>query len=127
MSKKDKHFLNLTEIAAHTSDMRHKLSAILVFKRTVLSVGYNRHMGMELQLDRGYGQSYSIHAEVDAFRKAVKVYPEVWEANSGLTLYVTRKGFKMAKPCDLCLKFLKKTPVNRIVYTTGFGNESVNL
>lgn len=125
MSKKDRHFLEVTEQVAHASNMRHKLAALIVCKRTVLAVGYNRHTGMDMVLDPTYGLSYSVHAEVDAFRKAEKVYPELWKAGVALTLYVTRRGLKMSRPCDQCLKYLKKTPINRIVYTTGEGIESL--
>src|ERR1035438_3164570 len=105
MTKKNYHFLKIAERISEKSDMKQKIAALVVCKNTVLSVGYNRHRGMELDMaPTGMvysGGGYSIHAEIDALNKAFKVYPEM-RVDAKLTLYVARKGWRLAKPCDEC-------------------------
>lgn len=127
MTKKNYHFLKIAERIASKSDMRHKLAAIVVHKNTVLSVGYNRQMGTEL--DRkpigvlsSHGGNYSIHAEIDALNKALKVYPEARVWGNKLVLYVARKGWKLAYPCEDCLKMLKRYGISEIYFTNGENN-----
>jgi deoxycytidylate deaminase len=125
MTKKNYHFLKIAERIAQKSEMKHKLAALIVLKNTVLSVGYNRHMGMELDKKPigvvCSGGSYSIHAELDALNKAFKVYPEA-RNSSKLVLYVARKGGRLAKPCDDCQMILKRHGIEEIYFTNGESN-----
>jgi deoxycytidylate deaminase len=126
MTKKNYHFLKIVEKISQKSDMRHKLAAMIVHRNTVLSVGYNRQMGE--YLDKKpigvlcSGGAYSIHAELDALNKCFKVYPEHRIMNNKLVLYVARKGFKLAKPCDDCQTTLKRYGISEIYFTNGEEN-----
>ena len=124
MTKKNFHFLKVAERIASRSDMRHKLAAMVVHKNTVLSVGYNRQMGEDLDKKpmgvlSFHGGNYSIHAEIDALNKAFKVYPEYRTYGNNLTLYVARKGWKLAMPCEDCQKMLKRYDITEVFYTNG--------
>lgn len=123
-NKLDKRFINLAEqVARLGGDMRYKLAAIITYKKTILAIGNNRWTGLE-PFNTVSGPIYSFHAEMDALRKVLKVYPEFAQPeNYGkLTLYVARKHFRMAKPCDKCEITLKKSPIGEIVYSHSPGN-----
>jgi len=117
------HFLKIAERVASKSSMRHKLAALIVHKNNILSVGYNRQMGTILDKKPigvlCSGGAYSIHAELDALNKAFKVYPEhrIW--GNKLTLYVARKGWKLAMPCEDCQKMLKRYGIEEVYFTNG--------
>jgi deoxycytidylate deaminase len=123
MTKKDYHFLKIAEKISEKSSMKQKVSALVVYRNNVLSVGYNRHRGMEL--DKApvgvvySGGGYSIHAEIDALNKALKVYPEIKNNMDKLTLYVARKGWRLSKPCEDCQSMLKRYGIKEICFTNG--------
>jgi deoxycytidylate deaminase len=102
------------------------MAAMVVHKNTVLSVGYNRQMGTDLDKKPigvlCSGGAYSIHAEIDALNKAFKVYPEMRVYGNNLTLYVARKGWRMAMPCEDCQKMLKRYDITEVFYTNGEKN-----
>lgn len=122
MTKKDYHFLKIAEKIAQKSSMRYKMCAMVVHKNNVLSVGYNRHMGMEIEKKPigvlCSGGAYSIHAEVDALNKAFKVYPEM-RGSDKLILYIARKGWRLAKPCEDCQTMLKRYGIKEVCFTNG--------
>lgn len=122
MKKIDLHFLNIAEKAAQKSGMRHKLSAMVVFKRTILAVGYNRFLGAENDPVKTFqGAAYSIHAEIDAILKLRKVYPEMKYAAKS-KLYVARNKSKLARPCDECMEAIMASGLfKEIYYTAGIG------
>lgn len=113
----DNQFITIAETLASKSTMRHKLCCLAVYKNKVLAVGYNKLLSDQVPEKTIHGDIWSIHAEIDSVRKAMKVYPEL--KNEGITLYVARKGFKMAKPCDDCQKILKKMKVKKVFYSAG--------
>ena len=127
MTKKNYHFLKIVERIAERSEMRHKMAAMVVHKNTILSVGYNRQMGTELDKSPtgmlSYnGGSYSIHAEIDALNKALKIYPEMRVLNNKLSLYVARKGWRLARPCPDCQNMLKRYDIQEVYFTNGEQN-----
>lgn len=103
----------MAETESKKSACHHKLGAVLVRNKEIISTGYNKALSMDKVLTR-YGMFYSMHAEMDAVRK-------VFEVPSGSTIYVARKDFKMSRPCVNCLKVLKNAGIYRIVYSTGEG------
>jgi|ERR1035437_802365 deoxycytidylate deaminase len=123
MTKKNYHFLKIAEKISEKSEMKQKVAALVVCKNTVLSVGYNRHRGMELdKAPTGMvysGGGYSIHAEIDALNKAFKVFPEMRNNTDKLTLYVARKGGRLARPCEECQTMLKRYGISEIYFTNG--------
>ncbi len=122
MNKKNYYFLKIAEKISAKSDMKHKMAALVVHKNTVLSVGYNRFIGMDLDKKPigvvSCGGVYSIHAEMDALNKAFKVYPEARNSDK-LALYVARKGGRLSKPCEDCQKMLSKYNIKEIYFTNG--------
>ena len=116
MRNYDNQFIAVAEALAIKSTMHYKLAAVICNKKRVISVGYNRFLGLNSNI--GLSDKWSIHAECDALRKALNYihdYP-----NAQLTIYVARKGKKNARPCTNCMKLLMPY-IDRFVYTDG-GN-----
>jgi deoxycytidylate deaminase len=120
----DKGFVELAEALACKSHMRHKVGAVITNKKRVISVGYNRFLGLNSNI--GMSDRWSIHAECDALRKALSYIHDY--TNVKLTVYVARRGKGLARPCNNCMKLLMPH-IDRFVYTDGgeiteeFNNE----
>lgn len=108
----DQDFIDVAESLAHKSQMHYKLAAVITHRKRVISVGYNRYLG--LNSDVGMSDKWSIHAEADALRKAIDYVHD--NPTAKLTIYIARRGKKNAKPCLNCLKLLMPY-INRFVYT----------
>lgn len=103
---------------ATKSTCRYQLGAYLVSGKKVLAYGHNRWMGLDKVLTR-YGMLWSLHAEMDALRKAP------FGSSKGATLYVARINGKLAMPCSKCMDVLNKAGVARVVYTTGSDDTTI--
>lgn len=118
MKKFDKNMIGIAEKIAHKSNMRYQICALVVCKKTIVSVGYNKFLSMIPEFTfNGTGKVYSVHAELDALNKALKVYPEFRNGEFDLKLYIARRGFRLAKPCHKCIKVLKNSPIHSVIYT----------
>lgn len=99
---------------AEKSDCKQQMGSCLVKDKRVISTGYNRWFGLNKVLTK-YGMLWSLHAEMSVLSNAP------YKAAYGGTIYVYRKGGKMAKPCVKCENILWKAGINRVVYTTVDG------
>ena len=112
MRNYDNYFIALAESLASKSTMHYKMAAVITDKKRVISVGYNRFLGLNSNI--GLSDKWSLHAECDALRKALSYihdYP-----NAKLTVYVARRGRKNARPCVNCMRILLPY-IERFVFT----------
>jgi deoxycytidylate deaminase len=111
---------------ANTTDLSHRLGAIVARKRDVISVGYNQRKSHPYQKAFGRNdQSIFLHAENSALLRAG---PQA----RGSDLYVARvrgRGVPLlAKPCEGCLRSIIETGIRRIFYTTNYyGYEIIEI
>jgi deoxycytidylate deaminase len=108
----DTEFIAFAEEAAEKSDCKMKMGACLVKNKRVVSTGYNRWFGLNKVLTK-YGLLWSLHAEMAALSNAP------YNAGYGGTIYISRMGNKMAKPCNRCSTIMAKAGISRVVYTAG--------
>jgi deoxycytidylate deaminase len=114
----DEEYLALADKQAKKSIAKQQMGAILVRQKEILSKGFNRNVSLYKVLTR-YGLLYSIHAEMDALRKLP------YGKAKGATIYVSRAGFRMSKPCEFCMPVLKYAGITRIVYSLGNGQVDI--
>lgn len=140
MRNKDDYYLSMAYTISKNSDMHHKIGAVVVSNKKVISKGFNRWAGSNVSpancIYDGCHIRWSIHAEVEALRR---VHPSSIDGN--LTLYVARRPsghnskkkhynygpYRMAKPCNDCMKVLTSRNVSRVVFTTDFGAEELRV
>jgi deoxycytidylate deaminase len=102
-----------------------KLSACIVLKKTILSIGHN-YLTKTHPMIRKYDPYKTLHAELDAI---IKVKNK--EQLRGATIYIyreDRQGKKaLAKPCPVCQKIIKAFGIKKMEYTTinGWYSEKV--
>lgn len=108
----DKRFIQLAESLAKKSRMHHKIGAVITSKKQVISVGYNRFLGLNSNI--GFSDKWSIHAETDALRKALSFIHD--NPKVSLTIYIARRGQRLAKPCENCISLISPY-IDRFVYT----------
>jgi deoxycytidylate deaminase len=106
-------FLDRAARAAMKSTMTHKHGAIIVKNDDIIAEGHNHHFIHMCH-------KFSIHAEVDAMRKAKKIH-NLYECE----LYVVRIGprsfdhcLKYSKPCCDCQKAILKHGIKKAYYST---------
>lgn len=103
---------------------KHKIGAILVFKKGIISTGYNKRKSHPLQYK--YNQYRSdfkrksnfIHAEIDCLKN-------IREVPKGSTLFIGRFDRNgnpaMCRPCEACLHMIMLCNIREIVYNTPNG------
>lgn len=78
----------------------------------IISTGVNRHLYIGRTRTSGaHGTPYSIHAERDAIQGCSK--QDLW----GSSIYIHRKGGKLAKPCINCMNLIMSTGINHISWS----------
>ena len=114
--KKTDRIIEVSREASRKSDCHIGMSAVIVNKSRVVSVGYNRKTFPRNGMN-------SIHAEVDALHRAPL------KALKGATMFITRYGHKdrsggsrLAAPCRECSEELRramqKSGLRSVYYTT---------
>jgi len=101
---------------------RWKLVAILAAKKPI-AIAINNQEKTHPVITAIYPLRHS-HAEVTCLRKAPK------EKIKNSTMYVFRfgfNGFRLAKPCKLCMDFLSINGVKKVIYSTNNGWEEIRL
>lgn len=104
MCKRKRNF-RIARKKAKESDYIYRLGAVIVRGGQIISIASNTSKG---------------HAEVNAIKQAKKT--------EGADIYVTRHtptGMAMSKPCDNCMKAIKKAGIRRIYYTSRKGYHKV--
>lgn len=129
ISNSDLKFLKLAEVMSTYSDFnRIHIGACVVKKKSVISTGCNKNKTHPIQ-EKYNNKSLSfkktkakLHAEMDALIKA-------GNDAAGATLYVFRRGndniYRISKPCNACMNFIKDCGIIRVVYTIENGIKEI--
>lgn len=113
-------------IIGQKSDVeKQKIGAILVYKKKIISTGFNKQKSHPLQsrLNRlrcceHKRERTFIHAEIDCLRKLKKI-------PAGSKLFIGRidkNGIRaLSRPCEACLEYIRLCNIKEIVYNTSDG------
>ena len=119
--KQNKYDRAYLRIAAEWSQLsycrRKKVGAIIVKDRMIISDGYNgTPSGFENSCEDAEGLTkwYVLHAEANAVLKVARST----QSCEGATLYITMS------PCKDCSKLIHQSGIKRVVYQTGYKDES---
>lgn len=96
---------------------RRKVGAVIVKDRMIISDGFNgTPTGFEnpCENEEGYTKWYVLHAEANAISKVASST----QSCKGATLYIT------LSPCKECSKLIHQAGIKRIVYQTGYKDDS---
>jgi len=96
---------------------RKKVGAVIVKDRMIISDGFNgTPTGFEnpCEDEEGYTKWYVLHAEANAISKVASST----QSCKGATLYIT------LSPCKECSKLIHQAGIKRIVYQTGYKDNS---
>ena len=107
--------------AAATSDGKFRVGACLVNGRYVIKLGVNNdrtHPRMQrFNPDKSYAPG--LHAEVDA---CMGIPDDVLEGSEIYVVRLTKTDkWAMAKPCEICQKFLADAGIRRVYYSNENG------
>ena len=118
-----KSFVDDAVEAAKKSTMLQRHGCVIIYKNKSIATGTNTTV---------YTCGFSIHAEVDAIKKAKKVLTKSEMKNS--KLIVVRIGqdsmdhpLKYSKPCPSCMKCIKNNGIKQIFYTTNFERDMCGI
>ena len=122
MNKKDERFISIAREVSNLSDYKKvKIGAVIVLKREIISVGYNKHKSHPImkvfnKKYRGFNTKESnIHAEMNALMKCTAI------PINGATISISR-AFKDGSigncfPCPACQRRIITAGIKKIVYT----------
>lgn len=108
--------MNKNEIAdiAHKyalkSDLKTRYAAILVYRKKIISVGYNHYYGLVRYYMGEYNRfKFSMHAEVDCIMNCKKkdLLPKS-------TIYIYCVNKDNVAPCEICMKFIERYKIKKI-------------
>lgn len=116
VNNRKRYYFDIASKTAHRSNMFQKHGAIIVYKKNIISKGFNMYKGNSKNI-------YSMHAEIVAINNAIKNKHK--EILSECELYVVRIGsnsmdnlLKYSKPCINCQKYINKFNIKKIFYST---------
>jgi deoxycytidylate deaminase len=126
-------YLEIAKNVSLLSDYsKQKLGAILVYKKHIISVGYNTEKTHPIQAEYNrhrvfYGNNIipKAHAETICLNRA----KDLTIPYKNCILYVFRQWkngtWAMAKPCSACTEMIRQKGIKTVVYTTydGFAIE----
>ncbi|WP_159800323.1 dCMP deaminase family protein [Flavobacterium sp. MK4S-17] len=118
LNKYDKAYLRIAREWSQLSYcQRKKVGAIIVKDRMIISDGYNgTPSGFENCCEDAAGITkwYVLHAEANAILKVARST----QSCEGATLYITMS------PCKDCSKLIHQSGITRVVYQSGYKDES---
>jgi deoxycytidylate deaminase len=131
----DKHlrYLNLAASVSKLSDFKpHKIGCVLVYKKQILSVGYNTNKSHPIQKEYnnfrellGSNVNHKAHAEIICIHRATKLGIDL----SDCTLYIFRQHkdgtWAMAKPCIGCEQYIRDNNIRKIVFSSDINSYTV--
>lgn len=131
ITARDRKFLNKAEEVSKLSDhYRHKIGAVIVKGRKVVSIGFNT-LSKSHPLQAYYAscvgreEAIYLHAEMAAIVATGVANKACAGDLEGCTIYVFRRGLdgkvRMSRPCKSCMKALKDFGIRCIVYSTDEG------
>jgi len=119
-----KYYFDIAANIAKNSNMFQKHGAVIVYKKTIISTGYNSY-------SYNSKTNFSIHAEIVAINNAIKNSNK--ELLSDSKLYIVRIApeskskyiLKYSKPCLNCQKYINKFNIKKIFYSTNYEYDKV--
>lgn len=110
-TERQRHYLARAARVAMKSSMTHQHGCVIVASDgTVLCEGYNHH---KVHMSH----RFSVHAEVDALRKAKK-HPQKLSECEMYVVRVSKSGFlKYSRPCEDCAQEIEKYGVRKVYYS----------
>lgn len=118
INNKHYYFLHKAREEARKSLLNHKHGCIITYKNKIVSSGHNKS---SIYNNKSYR---SIHAEIDAINKLVKISKfQNKSVRNNCSLYVVRiqngsNHFKMSKPCKNCIENIIKNNIGIVYYST---------
>ena len=107
-------------ILDHDKQEKFKLYALLFNKNILISKGINSSKKTHPLIKRK-GFKKTVHAEINALIRVCNK-----DLIKGSTMIVYRQNnngkMAMARPCEMCLNFLKESGVKNIIYSTDVGD-----
>lgn len=113
-------------------NMRHKLAAGIVYKRSLIAVGVNSFKTHPLMLRYGKNdQSVYLHAEIDVIKNALKIIDVTDLEQCDLYVYRVKKAAQysprwitgLARPCSGCQRAIEAFGFRSVFYTTDHGQQ----
>lgn len=100
---------------AQKGDHKQKVGCVIFDKKKIISVGHNTCLKSVKKLHPKFQRwPGSVHSEVDAIIKAKKDL----KGCDMLIVRVNKKNqFRLAKPCDSCMKYIQHVGISKIFYT----------
>jgi deoxycytidylate deaminase len=107
--------------AKKSSFKAHRLGAVIVKGKRILSTGYN-----EIRYSKTIGKN-TLHAEAAAIRKLLD--RRALDDLVGSDLYVLRfthaGRIGMARPCSQCMELIRSVGIHRVYFTQDDGSTGV--
>ena len=110
---------------AMANEYRYKMASAIVFKGHIVALGIAKDKTHPIMMLDGYKENQTyLHAEADAIQKALRIITP--EQLARCDLYVlrvkrsdcnTKWVLGLAKPCQGCMKLIKKYGINRVFWT----------
>ena len=114
-----KYYFEIAANIAKNSNMFQKHGAVIVYKKTIISTGFNSY---------SYNSkiNFSMHAEIVAINNVIKNGNK--KILSEAKLYIVRIApeskskhvLKYSKPCLNCQKYINKFNIKKIFYSTNY-------
>ena len=101
--------LRIAQSESRKSVERFQMGACIIKGKRILGKGYNQSKSHP----KGSGKYHHIHAETAAILSAIKAGYDLTRS----TIYIYRKGSRLAKPCRHCEMFINEVGISSIVYT----------
>lgn len=121
INSKQSYYFNFASNIALNSNMFQKHGAIIIYKKNILSSGFNSYSNY-------IKCNFSIHAEINAINNFIKKYDKYLLEKC--ELYVVRIShsndnknntfLKYSKPCINCQKIINKFNIPKIYYSTNY-------
>lgn len=117
-----KYYFDIASKIARNSNMFQKHGAVIVYKKNIISTGFNSY-------NFNSKNNFSIHAEIVAINNAIKnKYKKVLNE---CKLYIVRIApecydctnsnlLKYSKPCLNCQKYINKFNIDKVYYSTNY-------
>lgn len=129
MKSDTKYFNHAKNIAEMSDFKRDKTGCVIVYHKSILSVGFNtnkthtiqaRYNKLRFDDEKGI---HKTHAEMSALIN-IRYEDIQWDK---VDIYVYRicngkeNGYGLARPCKSCMAYIKELGIKNIYYTTDYG------
>lgn len=119
------YYIDIAKNAAKKSEMLHRHGCVIVYKDKLIT-GHNTNLNLRNEIEGS-----SIHAEMNALKKAKKILTKSELKNA--KLFVIRIGtdsmcnpLKYSKPCPYCERSIKEAGITKVFYSTNYERDNFN-